>query len=239
MERSLSMSEDLGLMSEFSIFFFLRKLLLLFFLLFLANSSDNKQVFRCKLRLTILFKFLASRTSLRLSRACWGVRSPINVVSGTGTRDEPLRTSGARKKKTKRKNNNRKPQESNATDQSIVETPEYTTTSVTGNDSPSVNPSQPSAAGQTTKKKVTVIAGDSIVKNVIGSRMGAKDSTNHFVVKPFPGANLSDMEDFVKPLVRKMPDKLILHVGTNDIKSSSPKAIAESTFNLLGVTGKI
>ena len=64
--------------------------------------------------------------------------------------------------------------ESNATDQSIVETPEYTTTSVTGNDSPSVNPSQPSAAGQTTKKKVTVIAGDSIVKNVIGSRMGAK-----------------------------------------------------------------
>ena len=60
--------------------------------------------------------------------------------------------------------------------------------------------------------------------------MGAKDSTNHFVVKPFPGANLSDMEDFVKPLVRKMPDKFILHVGTNDIKSSSPKAIAESTF---------
>ena len=142
-------------------------------------------------------------------------------------------TAGARKKKTKRKNNNRKPQESNATDQSIVEIPEYTTTSVTGNDSPSVNPSQPSAAGQSTKKKVTVIAGDSIVKNVIGSRMGAKDSTNHFVVKPFPGANLSDMEDFVKPLVRKMPDKLILHVGTNDIKSSSPKAIAESTFNLV------
>ena len=56
-------------------------------------------------------------------------------------------TAGARKKKTKTKNNNCKPQESNATDQSIVETPEYTTTSVTGNDSPSVNPSQPSAAG--------------------------------------------------------------------------------------------
>ena len=49
----------------------------------------------------------------------------------------------------------------------------------------------------------------------------------------FPGANLSDMEDFVKPLVTKMPDKLILHVGTNDIKSSLPKAIAESTFNLV------
>ena len=53
------------------------------------------------------------------------------------------------------------------------------------------------------------------------------------VVKPFPGASLSDMEDFVKPLVRKMPDKLILHVGTNNIKSSLPTAIAESTFNLV------
>ena len=93
-ERSLSMSEDLGSMSGFSIFFFLWKLLLLlFFLLFLANSSDNKKVCCCKLRLSILFKFLASRTSLCLGRTCWGMRSPINVVSGTGTRDEPLRTS--------------------------------------------------------------------------------------------------------------------------------------------------
>lgn len=72
-------------------------------------------------------------------------------------------------------NNNCMPQESNASDQSILETPEYTTTSVTGNDLPRVNLSQPSAAGQNNKKNVTVIAGDSIVKNVIGSRMGARD----------------------------------------------------------------
>ena len=59
----------------------------------MPNSSDDKQlVFHCKL-LTILFKFLASRTSLCLCRTCWGMRSPTNVVSGTGTRDEPLRTS--------------------------------------------------------------------------------------------------------------------------------------------------
>ena len=79
-ERSLSMSEDLGSMFGFSIFFFLRKLLLFFFLLLLANSLDNKQVFRCKLRLTILFKFLASRTSLCLGRTYWGTRSPPSLV---------------------------------------------------------------------------------------------------------------------------------------------------------------
>ena len=51
--------------------------------------------------------------------------------------------------------------------------------------------------------------------------------------KQLARTSLSDVEDFVKPLVRKMPDKLILHVGTNDIKRSLPKAIAESTFNLV------
>ena len=91
-ERSLSMREVPGSIPGFSNFFFLPKLLSFFFLLFLANSSDDKQVFRCKL-LTILFKFLASRPSLCLCRTCWGMRSPTNVVSGTGTRDEPLRTS--------------------------------------------------------------------------------------------------------------------------------------------------
>ena len=92
-ERSLSMREVPGSIPRFSIFSFSSKIIIIFFLLFLANSSDDKQVFRCKLRLTIFFKFLASRTSLCLGRACWGMRSPTNVVSGTGTRDEPLRTS--------------------------------------------------------------------------------------------------------------------------------------------------
>ena len=92
-ERSLSMREVPGSIPGFSNFFFLPKLLSFFFLLFLPNSSDDKQlVFHCKL-LTILFKFLASRTSLCLCRTCWGMRSPTNVVSGTGTHDEPLRTS--------------------------------------------------------------------------------------------------------------------------------------------------
>ena len=66
---------------------------------------------------------------------------------------QPNSTAGARKKKTKRKNNNCMPQESNALDQSIVETPKYTTTLVTADDLPSVNLSQPSAAGKKKKQK--------------------------------------------------------------------------------------
>ncbi len=44
---------------------------------------------------------------------------------------------------------------------------------------------------------------------------------------------MEDKNDFVKPLFRKKPDKLIPHVGTNNLKSSSPKAAADSILNLM------
>ena len=40
------------------------------------------------------------------------------------------------------------------------------------------------------------------------------------VVKSFPGAaTIEDMEDFVKPLLRKKPDNEVLHIGTNDLNT--------------------
>ena len=32
----------------------------------------------------------------------------------------------------------------------------------------------------------------------------------------FSGATLADMKDFVKPLTRRIPDELILYVGTDE-----------------------
>jgi hypothetical protein len=53
------------------------------------------------------------------------------------------------------------------------------------------------------------------------------------VVKSFAGANCSDMEDYLKPVVRKEPENIILHVGTNDLnKSASPDQIAQGIINL-------
>ncbi len=63
--------------------------------------------------------------------------------------------------------------------------------------------------------------------------MSADDPNHHFIVKPFPGATVSDMEDFVKPLTRRTPDKMILHVGTNDLRNSTPKIIADSIVNIV------
>jgi lysophospholipase L1-like esterase len=99
-----------------------------------------------------------------------------------------------------------------------------------------VNDDVAATTGKNKAKEVVVIAGDSLIKNVVGASMSKIDPNtlyNHYyVVKAFPGANLSDMEDFIKPITRKSPEKIILHVGTNDLKNSPAKVIADSLLNL-------
>ena len=82
------------------------------------------------------------------------------------------------------------------------------------------------------KKQTVVIVGDSIVKDLIGGNMGKDDANHFYVVKSFSGATLKGMKDFIKPLTRRKPDKLILHVGTNDLKRNPPSEIAESMVDL-------
>ena len=60
-----------------------------------------------------------------------------------------------------------------------------------------------------------IICGDSILNGVDGDGISTKK--NRTIVRCFPGATSDDMKDFVKPLAKKKPDKMILHVGTNDI----------------------
>ena len=67
-----------------------------------------------------------------------------------------------------------------------------------------MNTSSSKSTGQ--GKETVVIAGDSIVKNIIGPKMSADDPNHYYIVKPFPGATVSDMEDFVKPLTRRSPE---------------------------------
>ena len=95
------------------------------------------------------------------------------------------------------------------------------------------NTAENKSSNKNKKKNVVVIAGDSLVKNMVGAYMGKDDADNYYVVKPFPGATVEDMEDFIKPITRKSPDKLILHIGTNDLRNCEPKIIADSIVNLI------
>ena len=57
-----------------------------------------------------------------------------------------------------------------------------------------------------------LIVGDSIVSGLRESKMSFR---RNIKVRFFPGARIQDMHYYLVPLLRKRPDKIILHVGTN------------------------
>ena len=52
------------------------------------------------------------------------------------------------------------------------------------------------------------------------------------VVKSFSGAATKAMKDYLKPNLELSPDQVILHVGTNDLKSKEPQQVAGSVVDL-------
>ena len=39
-------------------------------------------------------------------------------------------------------------------------------------------------------------------------------------VRPHPGASIEDLIDYIKPAIRKNPDIVVTHTGTNDLKNN-------------------
>lgn len=83
---------------------------------------------------------------------------------------------------------------------------------------------------QTNSRASVVVAGDSIIKYVKGWELS--NAEQNVSVKSFSGATVDDMVDFLKPTIRKRPDKLVIHAGTNDVRSSNPKTIADKVIEL-------
>ena len=53
-------------------------------------------------------------------------------------------------------------------------------------------------------------------------------------VATFPGCTIRDMRDHIKPVLRKNPHQLIIHVGTNSLRDcETPSACSEEIINLV------
>ena len=112
----------------------------------------------------------------------------------------------------------------------------------TKSDSPNTKVTAKQSATQNTQKTesdtpdkkklpVTVIRGDSTVKDIKGWKMSS--STRKVVVKHFSGAKTKDMKSYVMPTVEQKPDNIILHTGTNDLKTiDTPEEITMGIPNL-------
>ena len=59
-----------------------------------------------------------------------------------------------------------------------------------------------------------IIVGHSIVKHLTGSGISKK---NQIKIKTNPGATTEDIIVYIKPSIRKKPDFLLVHSGTNDL----------------------
>ena len=79
-------------------------------------------------------------------------------------------------------------------------------------------------------RNTIVIAGDSIINEVIEDRLRRK---KHVVkVRNFPGANVEVMRHNLMPIIKKKPNHLIIHAGTNDAKRFISRRILNQLLNL-------
>ena len=84
---------------------------------------------------------------------------------------------------------------------------------------------------KTTEPTNVIIVGDSMIKHLNGFRMSTKET--RVKIATFPGATTLDMTNHIKPIQRKRPGKLILHVGTNNLTSrGTPSKHDEEVISL-------
>ena len=90
--------------------------------------------------------------------------------------------------------------------------------------------------GNTFSRSSTDIAGDSIINNVMGWRMST--STERVSVKSYSGATVEDMFYHIKPTLSHSPDKIILQIGTNNLKKDNPDVICKKIEELCNIIRK-
>ena len=65
-------------------------------------------------------------------------------------------------------------------------------------------------------------------------------ATNRVLIKSFSGgATIKDMCDFIKPILRKKPEKVILHLGTNNLRKGDAKSVADGIIKLPVVSSSV
>ena len=72
------------------------------------------------------------------------------------------------------------------------------------------------------KKGTTLIVDDSMLAGIEEKRISGNRSVK---VHIFSGASTHDMYDYLKPLLEKNPDNIILHVGANNLVNETSRDI--------------
>ena len=84
------------------------------------------------------------------------------------------------------------------------------------------------------KPKTITVIGDSCIKDIKTNKLKKHlGSGKKMFIKSFPGATVKQMIHYVKPSLEYNPNLIVMHCGTNDLRSEQPAdAIAESVVKL-------
>ena len=84
---------------------------------------------------------------------------------------------------------------------------------------------------ETQRNDTTIIIGDSIFKGLRNDLL-SRAKKPRVTVRSFPGASSSDMKHYLDPSLHLEPREIILHAGTNDLRDSSPRTVAEKLVDV-------
>ena len=79
------------------------------------------------------------------------------------------------------------------------------------------------------KKKTVLIVGDSMLNGIEESKLS---KTRHIRVQPIPGGKIDDIKENLNDLLHEELQKVIIHVGTNNAVTNTPKEIFEKLTSL-------
>ena len=79
-------------------------------------------------------------------------------------------------------------------------------------------------------KNTTLIVGDSIITGVDETMISRKGKV--VKVRSFSGATIEDMYDYLKSILKKCPDNIMLHVGTNNAAREPAKTVFGKLLSL-------
>ena len=78
-------------------------------------------------------------------------------------------------------------------------------------------------------KETVIIAGDSMIRGQKGWMMSRSKNIN---CNAHSEATCDDMEHYLNPILSRKPDHIILHVGTNDLRDSTPTDVVDKIKKL-------
>ena len=66
--------------------------------------------------------------------------------------------------------------------------------------------------------KKELLIGDSMVKFVKSENLSDQNYIAN--IRTNPGCTIEDIADYIKPIIRRKPDIILIHIGTNDLTNS-------------------